>query len=162
MSNTVKAKSWLPHFQLAYTTTGAPPVIEWATIATGETIEMGMPLVIASSEVSEAASNSGALYGVALAAGDAGDKIPVAVGDRNNVFVGRADAKTDSLDFPMECDIVQNGTSGNWEADVGASVEDVLQVQGKVVGDDDTDTDNPGRVYFQIKRSQYDEITAAR
>lgn len=162
MSNAVKAKSWLPHFQLAYTLTGAPPVIEWEVVASGEEIEFGMPVTKASNKVSEATATSGALYGVALAAGDEGDSIPVAVGDRNNVFIGRADAKTDTLDFPMECDIIVDGTTGNFLADVGASAEDVLNVLGKVVGDDDTDTDDPGRVYFQIKRSQWDSLVAAR
>ena len=161
MSNSVKANSWLSHFQLAYTLTGAPPVIEWEVVADGEEIEFGMPVTKATNEVSEAVATSGALYGVALSAGIAGDEIMVAVGDRNNVFVGEADAKTDTLTFPMECDIIKDGTKG-FLVDIGASEEGVCNVLGKVVDDDDTDTDDPGRVYFQIKRSQWDSIVAAR
>lgn len=162
MGNSVKADAWYKHFRFAYTLNGAVPIVMHHVIADGETIEEGMALTISSNKVSEAASTSGALYGIAGADGDAGDSIPVYVGDRNNVFIGQCDAKTESLSFPMECDIVEDGTTDGHLVDVGASTEDVLHLLGKVPGDDDTDTTDPGRVFFQIKRSQFDALVAAR
>lgn len=160
MSNSVKSKSWVPHFALAYTTTGGPPVIEHKVIASGQTIEKGMALTISSEEVSEAASTSGTLYGIALADGAATETIPVAVGCHTNVFIGRVDADASSLTTPLECDIVE--VSNDHRVDIGASTEDVLRVIGKVPGDDFDDTTYLPRVFFQILRSSYDGRVAAR
>jgi hypothetical protein len=164
MSNLVKAKSWAKHFQLAYTHTGAPAVIEHKVVASGETIEQGHPVTISSEQVSLALYTSGALYGIALAPGEAGDTIPIAVGDRNNVFIGQADGATSALSCPFECDITDSEGSGegNFEVDVGSSTEDVLWVIGKVPGDLASDATTPPRVFFQILRSQYDGLVAAR
>lgn len=160
MSNAVKSKSWVPHFALAYTTTGGPAVITHEVIASAQTIEKGMALTKASDEVSEAASTSGALYGIALADGVAEDTIPVAVGCSTNVFIGRVDADASSLNVPLECDIVE--VSNDHRVDIGASTEDVLRVIGKVPGDDFDDTTYLPRVFFQILRSSYDGRIAAR
>lgn len=160
MSNAVKAKSWLPHFSLAYTTTGGPPVVEHKVVASGQTIEKGMALTISGDEVSEAAANSGTLFGVALADGDAGDTIPIAVGCAENVFMGKVDADASSISLPLECDIVE--VDDEHRVDFGSSTEDVLRVFAKVPGDDFSDTTNLPRVYFSIIRSSYDGRVAAR
>lgn len=160
MSNAVKAKSWAPHFSLAYTTTGGPPVLEHKTVADGETIEKGMALTISGDEVSEAASTSGALFGIALADGVAEDVIPIAVACPENVFVGQVDADASSISLPLECDLVE--VSNEHRVDFGSSTEDVFRVFAKVEGDDFDDTTDLPRVYFSIIRSQYDGRVAAR
>lgn len=160
MSNAVKAKSWTPHFSLAYTTTGGPPVLEHKVVASGQTIEKGMALTISGDEVSEAASTSGTLFGIALAGGAAGDTIPIAVACPENVFMGRVDADASAISLPLECDLVE--VNGDHRVDFGASVEDVFRVFAKVPGDDFDDTTDLPRVYFSIIRSAYDGRVAAR
>ena len=159
MSNAVKAQSWAKHFSFAFTEHGGPPVIMHHEIASGQTIEKGMPLVLADDKVSEGATNSPLLYGMANAPGVAGDFIPVLVGDRGTIFVGQMDADPSALHYPMECDIVEQSTV--WKVDVGGSVEDVLLLLMPVPGDDLTDTTDVARVYFKIKRSSYDQLVAA-
>lgn len=161
MSNEVKAKSWPKHFQFAYTTTGAPAVLVYAEVDTAQEIEKGMALVLSSDEkVSEADANSDELYGIAAAAGDAGDVIPIYAGCKENVFVGQNDLKTDDV-YPGDvCDIKVD--SDVHYVDTGGNTEDVLIILGRVPGDDDEDTDDPGRLYFQIYRSEYDKIMGAK
>lgn len=161
MSNAVRAKSWPKNFQFAYTEDGGEPTVDHRTIATGETILKGDPVVLSSGEIAEAATDSGTLFGIAAAGGSAGDEIMVYVGDRRNVFLGQADGDYSAKTFPFECDIVDDG-GDYWLVDIGASVEDVLQCIGKPEGDEADDTTDPGRVYFKIKRSSYDELVAAR
>lgn len=159
MSNAVKAKAWASGFSLAYTTTGAPPVIMWHACAAA--VKRGDAVILNNLKVQIALATSGTLYGVALASGAVDDVIPIAVGDRNNVFVGQADDKTEIITaFPHECDII--GATGVMKLDIGASVEDVAHCLGYVPGDDKADATVPGRVYFQIKRSSFDELVAAR
>lgn len=160
MSNAVKAKSWLPNLRLAYTLTGAPAPIEWETVASGESIVEGGAVTKSFGEISAATATSGSLYGVALAAGEEGDEIPVAVGDRNTVFMGQCDEAIGSNTFPKEADIVI--TSDEFFVDIGKTTEGVLQAIGAVPGDDTSDGDDPGRVFFVIKRSQYDTLVAAK
>lgn len=160
MSNAVRAKSWAKNFQFAYTVDGGEPTIKWYDVATGETILKGDPLVLSSGDVAEGASDSGALFGIAGADGDAGDSIPVYVGDRRNVFLVQTDGDYSAKTYPFECDIVADGDY--WVADIGASVEDVLHCIGKPDGDEDDDTTDPGRVYCMIKRSEFDALVAAR
>lgn len=161
MANATKAESWLESFSVAKTTHGGPAQIAYYTIASGETIRRGDPLVLNAGEVEEAADDSGALLGIAAAAGDAGDEIPVYVATRETIFVVQADGDISSKTYPFECDIVSDGGTG-WLADIGSSVEDVLHVIEPVPGDDADDTTDPPRVYCQIKRSQWDELVAAR
>ena len=78
MANTVKAKSWLPGFSVAYTLTGAPPVIEWCTVG-ATALKKGDSVIMGSSVMTIGLSNSPLLYGVCLADGDIGALIPVAV-----------------------------------------------------------------------------------
>lgn len=158
MSNAVRAQSWPANFQLAYTKSGGNPVTDWR-VCDGA-VHSGAPVVLSTGKVAEAGATSGALYGVALAAGADGDSIPIAVGDRENIFVGQADAKTEDIAPPAECDIVKSGD--DFLIDIGASVEDVIHVIGKPPEDDQTDTTDCGRVYFQIKRSEWDALVAAR
>lgn len=158
MGNAQRAKTWFKSFRVAYTKTGAPPVIVWRTA--GEALYEGDPVVIASNAVSEAAANSGALYGVCLADTASGSEAPIAVADENTVFVGQADDDTGTLtDLPQAVDIVE-GTDG-WKVDVGATTEQVVRVIDYVPGDDTSDTAEPGRLYFQILRSQWNEFVAA-
>jgi len=158
MGNAQRAKTWFKSFRVAYSKTGSPPVIVWRT--TGEALYEGDPVVIASNSLTEAAATSGALYGICLADTDSGDEAPVAVADGNTVFVGQADDDTGTLtDLPQLVDIVE-GTDG-WKVDVGATTEKVIRVIDYVPGDDTSDTSEPGRLYFQIHRSQWDELVAA-
>lgn len=161
MSNAVKSKSWLPHFRLAYTTTGGPAPLEWKTIATGQTIAEGAPLTITDDEVSAATATSGTLYGVAAAGGAAGESIPVYLATPENVFMGRVGADASAWDGPPEsCDV--SIVTGDFRVNLAGSTEEVLQVVAKVPGDDfDDDTVLP-RVFFTIKRSQYDGRVAAK
>lgn len=160
MSNLIKAKSWKDRFQCRETVHGGPPHIEWLEVASGETILDGDPIVLSSGKAAEGAANSGALYGVAGADGDAGDMIPVYVADTENIFEGQADAATSTVTKGLTCDIVGSGT--NWLVDIGASVEDVIQVLGCVPGDDTSDSTTPGRVKFIIIRSEYLSLLAAQ
>jgi hypothetical protein len=161
MSNTVRAASWLKGFSLAFTKNGTSPIIEWETIASGETIVKGAPVTKASGVISLGATDSGALYGVADADGTAGDVIPVIVGDENNVFQAQADDDTGGIsNFPLYCDIVQDADD-YWVVNIGTTTEQVLRVIGKVPEDDEDDATVPGRVFFQIHRSQYNGFVAA-
>lgn len=159
MSNAKAAKSWPTHFALARTVSKNPTVI-WMEVVTGA-VEKGMALKLNSGKVDEAASSTGQLFGIAASDGDVGDVIPVYAGDRNNVFVGQVDnADISSQTYPAECDIVE--VSNEHRVDIGASTEDVLLVLYAESSDDLTDTTDGARVYFQIKRSSYDDLVAAR
>lgn len=161
MGNANKAKTWFPHFKLGYTLTGAPAPVEHWPIASGVTVVAGAPVLLDDGEIVLATATSGTLYGIANGNGEAGDTIPVLVGDRNTVFVGRSNAKTENITaFPAEADIV--AVSDEWRVNIGASVEGVLQVVSLVQDDDDEDNTVPGRVYFKIKRSQWDQLVAAK
>lgn len=160
MSNSVKADSWKPRFSIAKTESGGPPVIEYLTVADGETILEGDPIVLSSGEAAEGAATSGQLYGIAASNGDAGDSIPVWVGNTDNIFIGQADAKTEDIAPGSTCDIVGSGT--NWLLDIGASTEDVVIIVDHVPGDADDDSTDCGRLYFKIVRSQYLGYLAAQ
>jgi hypothetical protein len=45
--------------------------------------------------------------------------------------------------------------------DVGGTTEQVILVLDYVPGDDTSDTAEPGRFFFQIHRSQWDELVGA-
>lgn len=153
MANSEKAKSWPKHFAFAYSQGGSDaPIIEWITAAS--TIEKGMPVALNSGQVEEATATSGQLYGIANNDAESGDDVMVYVGHPDNVFVGQTDGDHSSKNPPFVCDIVQSGTE--WRIDFGNNDEDVVNVIKKVPGDDDSDTTDPGRVYFQIHRSSYD------
>ena len=158
MANLAKAKSWFKSFRIAYTKTGAPAMLAWREA--GEAIYEGDPLTIALNKVSEGAANSGALYGIALADTDIGDDVPIAVADESTVYMGQADDDTGTLtDLPQLVDIVEG--SDGWKIDVGGNTEKVIRVLDYVPGDDTSDTLTPGRFYFQIHRSQWNELVAA-
>lgn len=160
MSNAKAAKSWPKHFALAFSRSKNPTIVHM-TISDDGDIEKGMALTLTSGEVMEAASNDGQLFGIAAADGESGDEIPVYAGDRNNVFIGQVDdADISTQTYPVECDIVED--SGEHRVDIGASVEDVLLVLGPCTEDDLDDTTDGARVYFQIKRSSFDDLVAAR
>lgn len=159
MSNVTKAKSFTKHFALARTVSKNPTIV-WKEVVTAA-VEKGMALIITNGKVSEAISTSGQLFGIAGADGAVGDVIPVYAGDRNNVFVGQVDnADISAVTYPMECDLVE--VSNDHRVDIGSSVEDVFLVLGPETSDTLDDTDAGARVYFQIKRSQYDDLVAAR
>jgi hypothetical protein len=165
MSNTVKAKSWFTRFRPAYTLHGGPPHVEEEVMAASQAIKEGDPVTKASNVVSKGASSSGTIYGVAqetktTTADDEKYKIRVAVADRQTVFCGQADAKTEDIDDLAECDIVASGTK--WLIDIGSSVEDVVMVIKHVPDDDQTDDTDPGRLYFIWKRSSWDGLVAAQ
>lgn len=159
MANARAAKTWPKHFALDHSRT-KNPVIVFKTVVSAD-VERGMALVLSSNKVAEAASNSGSLFGIALAAGAVGDSIPVAVGCQENVFIGQVDnADISALSFPFTCDLVE--VSNEHRVDVGASVEDVFNVVEPVSEDDLTDTTDGARVRFQILRSTYDNLVAAQ
>ncbi len=163
MANAAKAKTWFKSFRIAYTKSGSPPIIVWRVAAAA--IFEGDPVVISSNQISEAASNSGAIFGIALASITAaeitaGNLCPVYVGDENNVFVGQADDDSGTLaDLPQLVDLVEG--SDGWKIDVGGTTEQVIRVLDYVTGDDTSDSTTPGRFYFQIHRSQWNEIVTA-
>lgn len=160
MSNATAAKSWPTHFQYAYSEGGSDaPVTEYKEVVTGA-VERGMPLTLSSGKVTEASATSGTLYGIAGADGEIGDEIPVYVGHEDNVFRGQTDGDHSSSNFPKEADLVEVSTE--WRINFDATTEGVVQVIGAVPGDDDSDTDDPGRVYFKILRSSYDGRVSAK
>lgn len=159
MANSEKAKSWPKHFAFAYSQGGADaPILEWKEA--NASIEKGMPLVLNGNKVEEAAADSDQLYGIAGSDADSGENLMVIVGHPDNVFVGQTDGDHSSQNYPFVCDIVES--SNEWRVDFGNNDEDVLNVIGPVPGDDDTDTTDPGRVYFQIHRSSYDQRMGAK
>lgn len=162
MSNAIKAKSWLKNIRPAYTLHGGPPMILHFVVKTSETILVGDPLVLDAGQVAEAAADSPLLFGVAAepSVGVSGDIIAVWVGSRGTVFVAQSDGDMSSDTFPFECDIVADGS--HWAVDVASSAEDVLHVIAPVLGDVLSDTTDPPRAYFQIKRSSFDALVAAR
>lgn len=159
MANLPKAKSWPKGFYPAYSTGGRPTVV-WKEVVT-TAVKKGDAVIQSSNKVTLALSNSGALYGVAGADGAVGDTIPIYVGDRNTVFIGQVTAAdVSAVAWPIECDI--EGGTGEMTINHDASTEDVVYVIGPVPEDDDTDTTTGCRVYFQILRSTYDFLVAAR
>lgn len=159
MANAKAAKSWAPHFSLAYSRSKNPTVV-WMEVATAA-VEKGMALDLDGGKVHEAVSTDGQIFGIAGADGAVGDDIPVWAGDRNNVFVGQVDnADISAQTYPAECDLVEVSTEHR--VDIGASTEDVFLVLGPVEEDDLDDTTDGARVYFQVKRSSFDDLVAAR
>ena len=162
--NLVKSRSWFERFAIAYTLTGGPPVLETETITDGQTIRVGDPVTkpTGTNRVSLATVTSDSFYGVSLGAGvgTAGVvTVVVAVGDRNTVFVARFNAASTDVDDGDEADIVSTGTAWRLEAD---TTEGHCLVVGHVPGDDITDATYGGRVYFVIKRSQWDLLVAVK
>lgn len=159
MANSPKCDSWPTGFAPAYSI-GSHFTVVWKTVVSNA-VKKGDAVIQSGADVDLALSNSGALYGVAGADGEVGDTIPIYVGDRNNVFVGQVTAANISaVDFPIECDI--EGGTGAMTINHDASVQDVVYVIGAVAEDDLTDTTDGARVYFQILRSTYDFLVAAR
>ena len=161
MSNAYKASAWFKRFKIAFTITGAPEIVQKYTIASGQTIIVGDPVVFhtSASTIDKGASDSGALLGFAIEGGTGGDEILVAVADRNTVFMAQADAVTSGVTLPLVCDIVASGSS--WKADIGATTEQVIRIIGLMPGDDTSDSTNPGRVLFVVQRSEWDGLVAA-
>lgn len=167
MGNSARAKSWFPNVILAYTKTGSPAAIKYHTVKTGVQLETGVPVIKDDLDVDAATAESGTIYGFTIAPGD-GDSsdpfektIPIILADRNHVFMARADEETDTISaLPLLCDLVNS--DGHWRADIGANEEDVLRVVNLVEGDDDEDDDEPGRVLFEVHRSSYDGLIAAK
>lgn len=153
MANTVKAKSWLPGFSVAYTLNGGPPLIQWCTVG-AVALKKGDAVIMTANVLLIALADSPLIYGVCLSGGIAGAVIPVAVADVNTVFVGQADAITSGVTTPDICDII--GGTGAQLIDIGANAELVVNVFRVVPGDDTSDATDCGRVYFQIIRSQFD------
>ena len=153
MANTVKAKSWLPGFSVAYTLNGGPPLIQWCTVG-AVALKKGDSVVMAANVMTIGLSDSPLIYGICLADGDVGAVIPIAVADVNTVFVGQADAITSGVTTPDICDI--KGATGAQLVDIGETTEKVVNVLRVVPGDDTADATNIGRVYFQFIRSQFD------
>lgn len=159
MANATKAKSWPKGFQLAYSV-GDHPTIVWKTAVTLGFLK-GDAVIQSGADVTLALANSGALYGVAGADAAIGDTVPIYVGDRNNVFIGQiTEADVSASAWPLECDI--EGATGAMKINHDASTEDVVYIIEAVSEDDQTDTTDGCRVYFQILRSTYDLLIAAR
>lgn len=153
MANTVKAKSWLPGFSVAYTLDGGPPLIQWHTVG-GTALKKGDSVIMTANVLLIGEADSPLLFGVCLADGDDGAMIPIAVGCVNTVFVGQANAITSGVTTPDICDII--GSTGAQLINIGADDEKVVNVLRVVPGDDTSDATDYGRVYFQIIRSQFD------
>lgn len=166
MSNSPKSDTWLPGFSDVKTTHGGPPTIEAiATDPASTAIAIGDPVTISSGLISVASATSATLYGVAMEAAtaaecDAGKIIDIAVGIRSNIFVGQCSGRSDGVDIGGECDI--EGSTGAFYVNEDASTEGVLLIINHVLGDDQTDTSDCGRVEFVIKRSQYDALVAGK
>ena len=159
MANATKAKSWPKSFAPAYSM-GDHFTIVWKTVVTLG-FKKGDAVIQSGADVTMAVSNSGALYGIAGADGAIADVVPIFVGDRNNVFIGQVTAAdVSAVAWPIECDI--EGGTGAMTINHDASTEDVIYVIEPVSEDDDTDTTDGCRVYFQILRSTYDFLVAAR
>lgn len=159
MANATKAKSWPKSFAPAYPM-GDHFTIVWKTAVTLG-FAKGDAVIQSGADVTLALSNSGALYGIAGADAAIGDTVPIFVGDRNNVFIGQVTAADVSASaWPLECDI--EGATGAMTINHDASTEDVVYVIEAVSEDDQTDTTDGCRVYFQILRSTYDLLIAAR
>ena len=159
MANLIAARSWVKGFQPAYSM-GDHFTIVWKTAVTLG-FKKGDAVIQSGADVTLALSNSGALYGVAGADAAIGDTVPIFVGDRNNVFVGQITAADVSASaWPLECDI--EGGTGAMLVNHDASTEDVIYIIEPVAEDDKTDTTTGCRVYFQILRSTYDLLIAAR
>lgn len=159
MANATKAKSWPKSFAPAYSM-GDHFTIVWKTVVTLG-FKKGDAVIQSGADVTLAVSTSGALYGIAGADGAIGDSVPIFVGDRNNVFIGQITAADVSASaWPLECDI--EGASGAMLVNHDASTEDVIYVIEPVSEDDQTDATDGCRVYFQILRSTYDLLIAAR
>ena len=161
MSNKIRAKSQHPGFQLAYTTTGGPAIIEWKEVKTAA-VKYGDSVVIDPNDgkVSIGLAASGTLYGVAAAGGAIGGKIPIWVGTETNVFMGRPNADATGIDIPLNCDII--GATGAQLLNIGADAKEVVRILGYVPTDDATDDTNHPRVFFTIIRSSYDGRVAAK
>lgn len=160
MANTVAAKSWPKNFQLAYALTLAPEIIHME-VKNLTVMVNGAAVILDTGEVDLALSTSGTLFGIALAGltGDGTETVPVAVGSDKNMFIGQADAATSAVVEAAECDII---ISTDYFLDIGSSVEDVIRIVTHVLGDDQSDATDPGRLYFQIKRSSFNEYIATR
>lgn len=158
MANLIAAKSWPTGFQLAYSMSGHATII-WKTVVTLGFLK-GDAVIQSGYRVTLALSNSALLYGVALSDGAVGDKVPIAVGCPNNVFVGQITAADISAAaLPLACDI--EGGTGAMLINHDATTELVINLIEAVPEDDDTDTTTGCRVYFQIVRSSFDNAVDA-
>ncbi len=153
MANTVKVKSWLPGFSVAYTLNDAPEHIVYRTVG-ATALKKGDSVVLGANVLTIGLSNSPLIYGVCLSDGAIGAVIPIAVADVNTVFVGQADEITSGVTAPDICDI--KGGTGAQLVDIGENTEKVVNVLRVVPGDDTSDATDIGRVYFQFIRSQFD------
>ncbi len=153
MSNAIKAKSWPTGFQLAYPMSDHPTIV-WKTVVTLG-FKKGDAVIQSGYRVTLAVSNSPLLYGVALADGAIAATVPIAVGCPNNVFIGQITAADISAAaIPLACDI--EGGTGAMFINHDATTELVVNLIEAVAEDDDTDTTDGCRVYFQIVRSSFD------
>lgn len=148
---------------VAYTLTGAPAVVEHFTVKSGQSFAAGEPVIFSSGELQRAAATSGTILGVALEDGTAGEKCAVAVADRNTVFMGLTDGTSASFTLGVltECDLAVANTS-EWNINPDAVVEGVLQLVGPVPNEELDDATNGALYYFQIKRSAWDGLVAAK
>lgn len=165
MSNATRYATWIKKFFVFRTTHGGPPLLMWQPTAASQTITRGDPVTISSSAVSLGAANSGAIYGVAAGdvtttAADEGTTVPIWVADRSNIFVGVANAASSGIEEGAECDIAVS--SGAWSLNIGASTEGVAEIVQHVEGDSTSDSTYYGRLEFVWKRSQYDNLVAAK
>ena len=161
--NLVKAKSWFQRFAVAFTLTGSPALVLHKPVAASQTIRVGDPVTISGGELSTGLATDNLMYGVAMGnvvttAGNELTDCPVAVADRNTVFVGQADAASNGINDGAECDIIASGTS--WLVDIGASLKGVCLIVGHVPGDIVADATTAGRLHFIWKRSQWDLLVA--
>jgi hypothetical protein len=136
-------------------------------VNTSQGIKKGDMVVLSSGKVSLAASNSGALLGVADAAKTTGgsvtaaDTIEVICGAEGTVFQGQCSGNSAVALIGTDVDI--EGTTGIMEVDENATTEQVIRV---VEIPDTTDLGvnalgANGRVNFIIKRSQFNGYVAA-
>jgi len=165
MSNLVRKNTWFQRFSVAFTTTGDPPIVLMEVMAASQTLKVGDPVTKAAGVITKGTDTSGQIYGVCLGAAvttaaNEGTQIPVAVADRNTVFVAQANGATNTIADGAECDIVSSGNT--WKLEINASTEDVAKIVKHVPGDDITDATYPGRLYFIWVRSQWDNLVAAQ
>lgn len=159
MSNAVKAKSWHPRFQFAKTRSGGPPSMDNLPVAASQTIVDGDPLIMTNGELSLAAATDTSIAGVAAGnvtttAADEKTGINFYKAVEDNIFIGRSDARTDTIHEGEMPGIRYN--AGYWYIDVGDdNATNVVKVEDKVTGDDETDASDWGRLYFIWNRSPY-------
>lgn len=161
MSNLVRAKSWLPNIQLAYPDTNTSPEIVWKLIeAATSDVAQGAPVIAtaAARTVTLATAASAAIYGIAMAAGVAGDTIPVLAANQDSLFMCKANAALNTITvLPLACDLAV--AAGVWSVNPGAVLVKAVYIIDVMPGDDETDTVTFGRVLFHINKSSYSNLT---